>query len=304
MLTTLFQMFAVIGLGLAWATVGPGRAGAAALRHGISDLVYRLLLPALVLVVLWRTPVGWDSLRIAASAAGGIFLGLALAAACCRASAAAPPLAGALLLASAWPNATYLGLPVLEGLYGPWGRGIAIQYDLFACTPLLLTLGIAIAARMGGVAAQHPVRALLRVPPLWAAGAGLALQGLGVPPGEGLAGLLELLAAPVVPLMLLVVGMALAEGLAQWRRLPYAIPVIGIQLLAMPLGVWGLTMLLGLEGRTAQAVVLEAAMPTMALGVVICDRYGLNTGVYAAAMTASTLLSPLTLSLWLGLLGA
>ena len=38
----------------------------------------------------------------------------------------------------------------------------------------------------------------------------------------------------------------------------------------------------------------------MALGVVLCDRYGLNTGIYAAAVTATTLLSLITLPMWHG----
>jgi hypothetical protein len=36
--------------------------------------------------------------------------------------------------------------------------------------------------------------------------------------------------------------------------------------------------------------------------VVLCDRYGLNAGIYAAAVTATTLLSIGTLPLWYSLL--
>ena len=45
---------------------------------------------------------------------------------------------------------------------------------------------------------------------------------------------------------------------------------------------------------------MEAAMPSMVIGVVICDRYGLDTSVYAAAVTVSTLLSLITLPMWYG----
>jgi hypothetical protein len=47
--------------------------------------------------------------------------------------------------------------------------------------------------------------------------------------------------------------------------------------------------------------VIEAAMPSMVLGLVFCDRYGLDTALYAAAVTLTTLLSLLTLPLWSGL---
>jgi predicted permease len=48
--------------------------------------------------------------------------------------------------------------------------------------------------------------------------------------------------------------------------------------------------------------VLEAAMPAMVLGIVFCDRFGLDTGLYAAAVTLTTALSLVTLPLWFALL--
>jgi malate permease and related proteins len=62
--------------------------------------------------------------------------------------------------------------------------------------------------------------------------------------------------------------------------------------------VWGAAALLGLHGELRTAVVLEAAMPSMVFGVVLCDRYGLDTGLYATVVTASTALSLFTLPLW------
>jgi predicted permease len=81
------------------------------------------------------------------------------------------------------------------------------------------------------------------------------------------------------------------------------IPVIVIQLIFMPLVALASAWALHLPMDLRHAVVLEAAMPSMALGVVLCDRYGLNTGIYAAAVTASTVLSLFTLPIWHGWMG-
>jgi hypothetical protein len=62
--------------------------------------------------------------------------------------------------------------------------------------------------------------------------------------------------------------------------------------------VWGLASALGLSGDLLTAVVLEGAMPCMLLGIVICERYGLDTSLYAEAVTVSTGLSVLTLPMW------
>jgi predicted permease len=41
-------------------------------------------------------------------------------------------------------------------------------------------------------------------------------------------------------------------------------------------------------------------MPSMVLGIVFCDRYGLDTALYAAAVTVTTALSLITLPFWYG----
>lgn len=305
MVPILAQMGALIGFGILWRLVRPGGLDGDAARLALTNLVYHLLLPALVLLVLWQAPLGLDTLRIAGAAAGGVLAGILLSWAACRVCGMPGAVTGAAILASAFPNATYLGLPVLEASFGSLGRSVALQYDLFACTPLLLTVGIVIAQHYGTRGASGGVLAgLLKVPPLWAAVVGVALNLGGVTIGPWLEGLLQMLAAGVVPLMLLSLGMSL-RGSALFERSVRAVgPVLLIQLMIMPAVVWALASGLGLRGETLVAVVLEGAMPSMVLGVVLCDRYGLDTGLYAAAVTLSTLLSLVTLPLWFGWAGA
>ena len=293
------QMAALIACGILWRFIKPPGMDADGVRRVITGLVYTLLLPALVLSVLWKTTLGLDTLKIALVAAAGVIVALLATRLLFRQFTAPESVVGALFLAAAFPNATYLGLPVLEKTFGPWARGVAIQFDLFACTPLLLTVGILIARRHGsGGERDHPLAALLKVPPLWAALAAVILKLAGIPLPDGLDGFLQTLANGVVPLMLIALGMALTWETRQLQRLPLILPVLAIQLLVMPLVAWGLAALLGLQGELRTAVVLEAAMPCMVLGVVLCDRYGLDTKLYATVVTASTALSFFTLPLW------
>jgi predicted permease len=297
-------MFAVLGLGLLWVVINPTRLSAETMREALTSVVYYLFLPALVLNVLWRADLGADSLRIALSAASGVAVGLALMWGWCRISRCEPTLSGAMLLAAGFPNATYLGLPVLAAVYGDEGRSVAIQYDLFACTPLVLTVGILIASRYGSRdRRESAVKRLVKVPALWAAVIAIVLNLGQVEAVPALRGLLELLAAAVVPLMLLAVGMALRRGFGEARHFAKVLPVLAIQLVLMPLWVWAVAAVLGLDNAVLSGVILEAAMPSMALGVVFCDRYGLNTGLYAAAVTATTLLSLGTVPLWFSWVG-
>ncbi len=295
----LIQMAALIACGVAWRFLMPRDMDIAVARRVLTGLVYNLLLPALVLIVLWKAPLGWDALRIALVAALAVLAALALTWWGYRRFGTPKAMAGALILAAAFPNATYLGLPVLEKTFGPWARSVAIQYDLFACTPLLLTVGIMV-ARLHGSAdeADRPFLALVKVPPLWAALTAVILNLGGVAFPSGLEAFLQTLANGVVPLMLIALGMALTLDLQQFRRLPVLAPALAVQLLLMPLIAWAAGYVIGLEGDRLTATVLEAAMPCMVLGVVLCDRYGLDTGLYATTVTLSTALSLLTLPLW------
>lgn len=270
-------------------------------RQSLISLVYVLLLPALVLDVLWTSPLGMDSIRISATAVSGVLICMALAWLIYRYGfkQASKPTAGALILAAAFPNATYMGLPVLEQLLGPEARTIAIQYDLFAVTPILLSIGILMAASHGDHNEKvSPIATLIKVPPLWAAVLAIALNLGGVPMPEWLDEWLGMLGIAVIPLMLISLGMSLQWSAWKRHTLPLLLPVIALQLGVMPLVATLVATNIGLEGMTLTGVILEASLPSMVLGLVLCDRYGLHTGFYALAVTITTAISLITTPFW------
>ena len=298
MLQILFPMFLLLGGGVLWRLFSPMGVDADTLRRALTALVFILLLPALVLEVLWTAPLSLDSLRIMLAATSGILLSAAVAYWVFRGLGVPSRIRGALILASAWANVTYLGLPVVEALYGPWARSVALQYDLFSTTPLLLTLGVWIATRHGDASDEPAWKALLGVPALWAAIIAIGLNLGAVPQPDWLSALLELLGRSVPPLMLIALGLGLRLDVLRLDRLPLVLPVIGIQLFLMPVIVGLAGFGVGLEGQILSVMTLEAAMPSMLLGMVLCDRYGLDTSLFAAAVSLSTGLSLLTLPLW------
>ena len=295
------QMAALIACGVAWRIWRPLGIHADTSRQSLTALVYVLLLPALVLEVLWRSPLGLDSLRISATAVSAILICMGLAwliyrylfRQCSR------PTAGALILAAAFPNATYMGLPVLEQLLGPEARSIAIQYDLFACTPVLLSIGILLAAAHGESNVKvNPFATLIRVPPLWAAILAVGLNVAGVPMPNWLDEWLGMLGIGVIPLMLISLGMSLQWSAWKRHTLPLLLPVIILQLGVMPLVATLVGQGVGLQGVTLTGTILEASLPSMVLGLVLCDRYGLHTSFYALAVTITTTISLFTIPVW------
>jgi predicted permease len=299
-----FLLAAVLILaGVLWRRFQPFGLAPDTARRTLSAVVYYLLLPALVLGAMWRVPLTIDMAKISAIAVTDVLVGLTLAWAWCRVCRLERKSAGALMLAAGFGNVTYLGLPVLEASLGPWTRAVAVQYDLFGCTPLLFTVGILIAQRYGtGGPGESPLRTLVQSPPLWTAAVALLLNAAAVPLPAWLGDVLERLAAGVAPLMLLVVGLSLVFTGELRTQLPSLLPVTAIQLVLMPLLIWGQTTVIGISGNLQVALVLEAAMPSMVLGIVLSERYGLDTGRYAQAVTVTTLASMATLPVWFALL--
>jgi len=299
MIDVILQMTGLLACGVLWRKLEPAGLDYRQTRQVLTSLVYYLLLPALVLSVLWQAKLGENTLRIAFAAATGVIAGLLLSLLTCRTCKTHRAQTGAVVLAVAFPNATYMGLPVMEATFGPWARGVAIQYDLFACTPLLFTLGILLASRLGDSQGRRsPVRELLRIPALWAAALAVLLNLLSVPMPALIDGWLQLLERGVVPLMLFSIGLSLDWQYARLRMLPPLIPVVALRLLIVPLIVLGVTSLMGMSGQSRAAIVMEAAMPSMVLGIVICDRFKLDVAFYASAVTVTTLLSLVTLPIW------
>ncbi len=303
MFTALIQMSLLVACGSFWKSHAPAHISALAHRRAITDLVFFLLLPAMVLDVVWRAPLGQSSIQISVLAISGVITGLVVMKTVLRFIKTENAQTGALLLAAAFPNATYLGLPVLDKVIGPSTRVTVIQYDLFACTPILLSFGMLLARYYGSnTPVAHPVKELTKVPPLWAVAIAVMLNLLEVPQPEILHTALSTLAGGVVPLMLIVLGMSIRWQSLHFRFVPLLAPVIVISLLVVPLAILVLSHLIELDTKLITEVVIIAAMPTMVFGVVISERYELDSELYAAAVTITTICSLLTLPMWFHLL--
>lgn len=209
----------------------------------------------------------------------------------------------ALMVAGMFGNILFVGLPIITFLYGAQGARYPAFADVLAATPLVWTLGVWIATRLGcggGGARVSLAGQLLRLPPVWAfaAGAAVNLAGWQVAP---LVEAAHLVGQPTVPVMMFVLGLAIP-----WRALRPTTAVLGVvavKLLLMPLLVWGVARLLFHPLAEPQtAAVVEAAMPTMLMAILFADRFKLDTQAAALTTGWSTLLFWLTLPFWLWLL--
>lgn len=300
--TTLIQMTVLMLCGAGWRLIAMPGLSAVQTRLALTSVVYYVFLPAMVLDVLWKADIGWSSVQYSILGCSTILIGVIFSWLLTKLFKFNNPQTGSFILAAAFPNVTYLGLPVLEQAFGPWARSVVIQIDLFAAAPMVFTVGIAL-ARYYGADYDEKSKSLLsyfNTPPFWAAFLAVVLNLNQIESPFWLAGLLEKMSAAVAPLMIFSLGLALSWKAIRLRNLSYLLPVVLLKLLFFPWVSTHLADAVQLRDQFKAAAVMDLAMPSMVLGVVFCDRYRLDSALYATAVTLTTGLSLLTLPFWFG----
>lgn len=293
-------MTALIGCGIVWRFVQPAGLAPEQARLVLTSVVYYLFLPALVLLVLWQADIGIHTFNFTILGCSSVLFGIFVSWLLGRIFSIQKLRLGAMILAASFPNVTFLGLPVLEQAFGNWARSIAIQLDLFAAGPLLFTVGIMIAVYYGESECNEKksVLSYLNAPPFWAAALAVVLNLNQIIIPDFIEGILLRLADAVVPLMLFSLGLALNWQAVNLRNCPLVVLIVLVKLFLMPLFALWLLSFLDMKAEYKAPSLLSMGMPTMLLGVVFCDRYRLDTALFAMAVTVTTLLSLITLPLW------
>jgi len=272
-----------------------------AARRSIGVLVLNVFLPALVFRVICSVPSGPEMVQIPLVMGIGVVCCLGLALLLFRPLVMASEEKGALVLASAFGNVTYLGLPVLQGLF----PGLSLQVAKVAIlsevttTPLNLSVGMALGESFRGKVRRdvwrQALRAVVTMPALWAIVLALVWTGSGIPVPGFLMEATRIFGNTVAGLMMVSLGMGL-----RYRRLQRPWPLLlasGIKLLVSPLVVLAAARWIGLQPPYLQAVVLEGAMPTQLLTFVIADRVGLDVERLALCILLNTAASFVTIPL-------
>jgi predicted permease len=265
-----------------------------------------VLSPALIFVTLIRIDVtGGEAVRVAGLSVLLIFALGALTLLCARPLRLNRPTVSALLLAFMFMNAGNYGLPTARFAFGEDGFQRALLFYL-PQTILSQVMAIVI-AQAGSGDWKIAVQRIFRMPQVYAAAAGLLLRFSGLKlegRTDALGGIFSgfvLMSEATLPLLLLLLGMQLAQGVAIEER-GLTTMAVGLRLLASPLLALGLALLLGMDDLSLRVAVLEAGMPTAVNMVLFSLEFDARPRFVAGVTVASTLLSLATLTFTLALL--
>ena len=200
----------------------------------------------------------------------------------------------AFLLATLFVNAGNYGLSVNLLAFGETALARAIIYFVVSSV-LMNTTGVYLAS-LGKAKALNAFLNVFKVPIVYAVLLAVLvnLVNLNVT-GSPIFKAVEMVGKGAVPLMLLLLGMQLAEtSVAQGMKLAGLATFIRLAItpaMALPLANW-----LSLAGPTLQACVVEASMPTAVTATVLAIEFDAKPEFVTSVVFLSTLVSPLTLT--------
>jgi malonate transporter and related proteins len=189
---------------------------------------------------------------------------------------------------------SYVGLAIAGGLHGQDGLA-AIGLLMGFMVPLANVASVLMLARHSE---SHWLKEILLNPLIIATACGITFSLADIPLPTMLNSTLGLLSEASLPMGLIAVGAGLRmQGLhSQPGTLWYGVVV---KLLVLPAIAWGLASAFGLSGVYFHIPVLLAALPVSTVAYALAKRMGGDGDTIAAQVMLSTLLSALTLPLWL-----
>jgi predicted permease len=206
----------------------------------------------------------------------------------------------AVLLGTVFVNAGNYGLSLNNFTYGEEALAYASIY--FVCSgTLTYTLGVAIAS-MGKASLKQSLINLLKFPTLYAVLVGILFNTTGWQLPISIERAVNTLADGAIPAMLVVVGVQLGNAKLEGRLSTLGIATV-IRMVIAPLIAYGLSFLFLLEGPALQAGITQASMPTAVMTIVLATEFDVRPAFVSTVVAITTILSPLTLTPLIALLG-
>ena len=202
---------------------------------------------------------------------------------------------GSLLLLVPLGNTSFFGIPMVKAFFGDGGVPYAVIYDQLGSFPSLALYGSLIVAIYGSGERPTARGVALRIatfPPFLALMLALSLRGVAFP--AALSDVLATLAATLVPVVMIAVGLQLSLRLRREEAAPLALGLAGKLVVAPALALLACR-LLGLDGEAVRVAVFESGMPPMVSGGALAIMAGLAPSLSAALVGLGILASFVTL---------
>ncbi|MGJ3237485.1 MAG: AEC family transporter [Anaerolineae bacterium] len=278
--------------------------------RSISVLLIYLFTPALVFQGIYEAQLSTELLGVGLVALSSALVMAGLGWLASRIMGYSTRGESSLILTVTLVNAANYGISLNTFAYGAMGGSIAIFYYVISAT-FGNIFGVYFASR-GNMPARDAVSNIFKVPIVYAAIIGLIFNYYQIDlPLFVRRSVLDIAAPASIPLMLALLGIQLAR--VSFKRSDEsdtlatnfgAIGIaVGLKLVIAPFVAIGLAVMFGLSGLNYNVAVLESSMPTAVLASALATQFGGDARFVSAVTLVGTLLSMLTLSVLIFVLG-
>ncbi len=270
--------------------------------RSISQLAFKIFIPCLLFDLLTSSQLNNDDLwRMGGFALLSMVIMAVIAWLVFKGLGYKERMLSALVLVTTFGNAGNYGLSLNRFAFGETSLAYASVY--FSISIILInTLGLIIAS-LGTANLRKGMLELLRTPAVYALVIAVIFNLGGWELPMPIERTVVTLSEAAIPTMLVLLGVQLYHSQAVDRKGALNLAT-GMKLGLAPLLALPVAALFGLNGAAFQAGISSSAMPTAVLMGVLATEFGAEPSFVTLAITATTLLSPLTLTPILALLGA
>lgn len=196
-------------------------------------------------------------------------------------------------------NTAFMGYPVNLGIYGNDGLLNAIFCDI-ATMVIFLILSFVLVLKFGG-SAKKAVKKIALFPTLWAIILGIALNLANISIGPVLDNTINYLGNGTIPLIMLSLGISIdLSGLTRSRTMIIFSSIM--KLAVFPLAAFIIVYFLGLVDLQHNVSIIEAAMPSGMLSLILSITYDLDYELTSDCILVNTVISLVSLPLIIMLL--
>ena len=198
-------------------------------------------------------------------------------------------------------NTGNYGLALVSFAFGDKALPYASTYFI-TTTTLFYTLGVLIAS-LGHMNIKEAALGLFKIPTLYGVVLAILINAWSITIPAPVYRAVDLAAGGTIPMMLILLGVELSkvELAGNFRAMQLS---VALRLLVAPLIALMFAAFFGFHGVVRQGTAIQASMPSMVSSTVLATEYKLDSKLITAIIFISTILSPLTLTPLLVLLGA
>lgn len=266
----------------------------------LNQYILFVALPAMALYYLPKIALSWDLLLPASVAWIAFGLSFLIFNFLGKIYNWSKKLTGCLIITAGLGNTSFVGIPVIQALYGDEGLNTLIIIDLPGTFVALSTVGVLVATLYSNQkgTGDSILRKMFTFPPLLAFFVGLILMILKIDFPTAISDTFKQLSATISPIALISVGYQL-KFKSYSKHFKFLFLGLSFQLLILPLVILILFyFVLGRTDLATKVCIIEAAMAPMITGSILASTYGLKPELSNMMVGYGIPISFITLAGW------